>query len=88
MSYEVNETVDARGSFCPGPLMELVRVIKEHEKGDIIDLLSSDEGSIKDIPKWVDKAGHKMLEVKEEDDFRHFVVEVGEKKKRRRRRRK
>jgi len=79
--------IDARGSYCPGPLMELVKTIKQHEKGEIIELLSSDEGSLVDIPKWVEKANHKMIEIVEEDDFRHFIVEVGEKKKRRRRRR-
>ena len=77
--------VDARGSFCPGPLMELVKTIKEQPQGTIIDLLSSDEGSLVDIPKWVEKANHKMIEIIEEDGFRHFVVEVGEKKSRRRR---
>lgn len=86
MSYEVTKEIDARGSFCPGPLMELVKTVKELETGDVVDLLSSDEGSVKDIPKWVEKAGHKMIEVKEEEDFRHFIVEIGEKKSRRRRR--
>jgi TusA-related sulfurtransferase len=86
LSYEVKQQIDARDSFCPGPLMELVRVIKEVEVGDIIDLLSSDEGSTKDIPKWVEKAGHELVEIKEEADFRHFVVKKGEKRPRRRRR--
>jgi TusA-related sulfurtransferase len=83
---EITKTIDARGSYCPGPLMELVRAIKEHNTGDVIDLLSSDEGSVNDIPKWVDKAGHTMVEVREEEEFRHFIVEIGEKKSRRRRR--
>ena len=34
--------VDARGSWCPGPLMELVRVIKDEPVGTEFDLLSSD----------------------------------------------
>ena len=86
MSYEVKQQIDARGSFCPGPLMELVRVIKEVEVGEVIDLLSSDEGSKKDIPAWITKAGHELIEIKEEDDFRHFVVKKGERKRRRRKR--
>jgi len=79
--------IDARGSYCPGPLMELVKTIKEHEQGTIVELLSSDEGSVVDIPKWVEKANHKMVEIKEEGGHRRFIVEIGEKKKRRRRRR-
>ncbi len=29
----VPRMVDARGSFCPGPLMELIRAIRESEPG-------------------------------------------------------
>ena len=28
--------IDARGSFCPGPLMELIRAIRESQVGDVI----------------------------------------------------
>ena len=28
--------VDARGSFCPGPLMELIRAIRESSPGQVI----------------------------------------------------
>ena len=83
----IKETIDARGSMCPGPLMELVRVIKEVEVGDNIDLLTSDKGSEKDIPAWLEKAGHKLVEIRNEDDFQHIIVEKGAKKERKRRRR-
>ena len=38
-------TTDARGSFCPGPLMELIRGMKESEVGDVLAVRSTDEGS-------------------------------------------
>jgi TusA-related sulfurtransferase len=50
----VTRTVDARGSFCPGPLMELIRAIRESEVGDVIAVRSTDKGSKTDIPKWVE----------------------------------
>ena len=83
MSYEVKVRVDARGSFCPGPLMELVKAIKKVEVGDVVELLSADEGSKKDIPVWIEKAGHELLEIKEYGDHAGFVVKKGEKKRRR-----
>lgn len=86
MQYTIKQEIDARGSHCPGPLMELVRFIKQAEVGEILALLSSDEGSIKDIPIWVEKAGHEMVEVKELDTHRVFVVKKGEKVRRKRRR--
>ena len=52
----VTRTVDARGSYCPGPLMELIRAIRESAVGDVIAVLSSDKGSKTDIPE-VDREG-------------------------------
>ncbi len=66
--------VDARGSWCPGPLMELVRVIKDEPVGTEFDLLSSDEGSRRDVPLWLDKAGHQLLEMKEESGYDRYVI--------------
>ena len=59
----VTRVVDARGSFCPGPLMELIRAIREGAVGDIIAVRSTDRGSRTDIPKWVEKAGHRLVGV-------------------------
>jgi tRNA 2-thiouridine synthesizing protein A len=55
--------VDARGSYCPGPLMELIRAIRETPVGELIIVRSSDRGSKIDVPKWVEKAGHKLVGV-------------------------
>lgn len=52
--------VDARGSFCPGPLMELITSLKQMAVGDTVELLSSDAGSAKDVPEWVAKVGHQL----------------------------
>jgi tRNA 2-thiouridine synthesizing protein A len=68
-------TVDARGSFCPGPLMELIRAIRESAPGQIIAVYSSDSGSRTDIPKWVAKAGHRLVEVATRDGYDEIIVE-------------
>jgi len=74
-STSVNRTIDARGSFCPGPLMELIRAIRESEVGTVICVRSSDRGSRVDIPKWIEKAGHRLVGVNEVDGFDEIVVE-------------
>jgi tRNA 2-thiouridine synthesizing protein A len=71
----ITRTVDARGSFCPGPLMELIRAIRESQVGDVIAVLSSDSGSKIDIPKWIEKAGHRLLGVETLDGYDRIVVE-------------
>ncbi|MFQ5885242.1 MAG: sulfurtransferase TusA family protein [Thermoplasmata archaeon] len=71
---EADVTIDARGSFCPGPLMELVRAIREGQVGDVIAVLSDDTGSRRDIPLWVEKAGHELVGVFDEEDHAKYVV--------------
>ena len=71
----ITRTVDARGSFCPGPLMELIRAIRESAVGDVIAVLSSDKGSRTDIPKWIEKAGHRLVSVESFDGYDQIVVE-------------
>ena len=67
--------IDARGSFCPGPLMELIRGIRESQVGDVLAVYSSDKGSKTDIPKWVEKAGHRLVSLEGRDGYDEIVVE-------------
>ena len=71
----ITRTIDARGSFCPGPLMELIRAIRESQVGDIIAVWSSDRGSRIDIPRWIEKAGHRLVALETRDGYDEIVVE-------------
>lgn len=66
--------VDARGSYCPGPLMELIKAIKKAEVGQVIAVYSSDSGSKTDIPLWVEKSGHELIAVNDKGDYTEFLV--------------
>ena len=71
----ITRTIDARGSFCPGPLMELIRGIRESQVGDVLAVLSSDKGSKIDIPKWIEKAGHRLIAVETLEGYDRILVE-------------
>jgi TusA-related sulfurtransferase len=71
---EFTRSIDARGMPCPGPLMSLIGAIREGTVGDVIEVLSSDEGSKTDIPAWVQKARHELVDVIADDGFVRFVV--------------
>jgi tRNA 2-thiouridine synthesizing protein A len=66
--------IDARGAFCPGPLMELIATLKLVEVGDEIEVWSSDKGSADDIPEWCKKVGHELVGITEEKDYWSIVV--------------
>jgi TusA-related sulfurtransferase len=70
----IDKTIDARGMACPGPLMNLIGAIRQAQVGQMLEVLSSDEGSKTDIPAWVAKAKHDLVEVVQDDGYTHFIV--------------
>lgn len=68
------QVIDARGSFCPGPLMELIGRLKFAQVGEEFEVLSTDSGSASDIPEWVKKVGHQLLETREEAGVWHIAL--------------
>lgn len=74
LEYGADKVMDARNSYCPGPLMELIKAIKKGEVGKIYEVWSNDAGSIRDIPKWVEKAKHEMVVINENDGYTSFAV--------------
>jgi tRNA 2-thiouridine synthesizing protein A len=74
MTEETKIVLDARGSFCPGPLMELIRGIRQAKVGELVEVWSSDQGSRRDIPFWVQKAGQEMVSVVDEPGYAKFLV--------------
>ncbi len=70
----VDKEIDARGSFCPGPLMELIRGMKTLPIGGTLAVLSGDPGSLKDIPAWLAKAGHELVATEPHEGYTRFVA--------------
>ncbi len=70
----ITKEIDARGSFCPGPLMELIRGIKVVPVQGVVAVLSSDPGSARDLPAWVRKANHELLGAIPEQGYTRFIV--------------
>jgi TusA-related sulfurtransferase len=69
-------TVDSRGAGCPGPLMDLIGRIRTADSGTVIELQTSERNSTSDVPEWLDKAGHELLDIVEHDDYWSIYVEV------------
>lgn len=69
-----DKVIDARGSFCPGPLMELIRAMKAARVGETIAVLSTDSGSKRDIPLWAHKAGQEVVDVVSHDGYDEIIV--------------
>ena len=68
-ALEVAVEVDARGTACPGPLLDAKRAIGECPAGGVMCIMSSDEGTIIDIQRWSKKMKHEYVGDYEDDGY-------------------
>ncbi|HNQ60205.1 MAG TPA: sulfurtransferase TusA family protein [Bacteroidales bacterium] len=74
-NLKVAKSVDARGTACPGPLLAAKKAIGDIESGEVLEILSADEGTKNDIPRWCEKVGHQFLGYFDEDSYsRLFLI--------------
>ena len=72
-----DKLVDARGTACPGPLLAAKKAIGEINSGEIMEILSADEGTRRDVPKWANKKGHEYLGTVEDSGFFKIYLKKG-----------
>lgn len=76
-TLKVDKTVDARGTACPGPLLEAKRAIAAVPVGGILEVMSADAGTNEDVPLWARKVGHEYLGNVEEAGYWRLFVKRG-----------
>jgi tRNA 2-thiouridine synthesizing protein A len=69
--------VDARGSACPGPLLEAKKGIATVPLGGIIEVWSSDPLTKADVNQWANKVGHGFLGALPADGYDRVFVRRG-----------
>ncbi|OCT16841.1 hypothetical protein A8709_00535 [Paenibacillus pectinilyticus] len=70
----VHLTVDAKGLACPMPIVKAKKGIDSMESGQIMELLTTDKGSMKDFQAWVGQTKHELLEATESNGVFTFIV--------------
>ena len=69
--------VDARGLLCPLPVIRVQDRVRELAPGTRVEAVSTDPGALKDIPAWCRLNGHRVVEIRSEDDEYIVLLEVG-----------
>ena len=66
--------LDARGLYCPEPVMMLHKKIRELAPGDILHLLATDPSTTRDVPKFCHFLGHELIKSSQEDaNYEYFI---------------
>lgn len=79
----VDQTLDVSGLMCPMPLVKSRQAIMKMEVGQVLKVLATDRGSVKDFQGWARTAKNiELLEQGEEQAngnkvFTHLVKRLG-----------
>lgn len=73
-ALQPSKIVDARGSACPGPLLEAKKAIGSVAIGQTIEVWSGDASTKNDLPKWAAKMGHDFLGVLAADGYDRIFI--------------
>ena len=65
--YTVTRTLDARGLFCPMPSVKTALELERMRHGQVLEVLTDDPVSKKDLPVWAESTGNMVLDIKEDD---------------------
>ena len=66
--------LDARGLFCPEPVMLLHKKIREIGEGEVLVLIATDPSTTRDVPKFCHFLGHELLSSVEDDKTYRYSI--------------
>ena len=74
MAESIHTTVDAKGLSCPMPIVKTAQAAKAVPTGELIEVLATDPGSVKDFAAWTRSTGNGIVEQTEADGVYRFVI--------------
>lgn len=67
-------TLDAKGLNCPLPILKARKALKDVPPGEILEVLSTDPGSIADFQAFCRQTGNELMESTTEDSVYRFLI--------------
>ena len=71
---EFTEKYDASGLNCPLPILRSKKALNGLDSGDVLYIVSTDSGSVKDFDAFCKQTGNELLESSEAEGKYHFYI--------------
>jgi tRNA 2-thiouridine synthesizing protein A len=71
---DIKLKVDASGLSCPLPIIKAKQGINTLQPGDLMEVVATDPGSVKDFAAWSSATGNTLVEQDSADGKFRFVV--------------
>ncbi len=65
---DFTKELDASGLNCPMPILRAKKALKDLQSGEILRVIATDPGSVKDFEAFAKQTGNELLESIEEGD--------------------
>jgi tRNA 2-thiouridine synthesizing protein A len=71
---DFNDELDARGLNCPLPILRAKKAINKLETGEVLKIVATDPGSVKDFQAFCKQTGNELVDTSEAgDEFTFFI---------------
>jgi peroxiredoxin family protein/TusA-related sulfurtransferase len=71
-----DHVLDVKGLKCPMPVLKTKVRFKTMSPGEVLEVITTDPGSRKDLPAWAEKTGNRLLGSREEgSEVFHFFLQ-------------
>jgi tRNA 2-thiouridine synthesizing protein A len=74
MTLQITTQIDARGLTCPMPILKVAKAMKELASGEIVEVVATDPGSVKDFAAWSRSTGHALIDSSTDGTEFRFVL--------------
>ena len=72
-----DELLDASGLNCPLPLLKAKQALNKLTQGQVLKVIATDAGSVRDFKSFVDQSDHTMLDSFTGSDNYIYLIERG-----------
>ena len=75
---DFNQELDARGLNCPLPILRAKKTLNGMAAGEVLKIMSTDPGSVKDFQAFATQTGNQLLDSSEVNSEFHFFLKKGD----------
>ncbi len=74
MTLTITRTIDCKGLSCPLPIVKTAQAMKPLAPGELLEVLATDPGSVRDFAAWSKATGHALVETAQDAGVFRFVM--------------
>lgn len=72
-----DKVLDAKGLNCPLPILKAKKALKDMTSGQVLEVISTDPGSVADFQAFCRTTGNELIEHKEDGGI--YTFQIGKK---------